>query len=287
MDSASTVPKGPAAARDRAQETLRQARAASKRRKEGSAVPECAAEFRKNGNCNRAKVKEFTSMTGDSDVKVAETLLANNEWNVAQALECLRSVPVEEGNLFPSDDGQKTVKSRVFRGMLGGKATKPWRYLMCLPRSMRGIRLAAKSMPKKMQLKELNTPKSMQFQQLTAYRQAADSLAKAERCLAHARRALSTRAAALSEPEQLRSEERQATQFKELNELQRRRQHAERSTLRGAKFKPRAMPAFGTDQIHSPMHKGLRCVRATKVFCRVSLVSRERTHCLRISWPSI
>ena len=175
---------------------------------------------------------------------------------------------------------------------------------MCLPRSMRGIRLAAKSMPKKMQLKELNKPKSMQFQQLTAYRQAADSLAKAERCLAHARRALSTRAAAihatarrciakarralstraaaLSEPEQLRSEKRQATQFKELNELQRRRQHAERR-----KIQPRAMPAFGTDQIHSPMHKGLRCVRATKVFCRVSLVSRERTRCLRISWPSI
>jgi hypothetical protein len=151
MDSASTVATGPAAARDRAQKTLRQARAASKRRKEGSAVPECAAEFRKNGNCNRAKVKEFTSMTGDSDVKVAETLLANNEWNVAQALECLRSVPVEEGNLFPSDDGQKTVNRRVFRGTLGVKATKPWRYLMCLPRSMRGIQLAVKSMPKKMQ----------------------------------------------------------------------------------------------------------------------------------------
>jgi hypothetical protein len=47
------------------------------------------------------------------------------------------------------------------------------------------------------------------------------------------------------------------------------------------------MPAFGTGQIHSPMHKGRRCVRATEVFCHVSLVSRERTRCLRISWPSI
>jgi hypothetical protein len=152
MERASAVATGPAAARLRAQKTLRQARAASKwRKQEGSAIQECAIEFGKNVNSKRAKVKELMSITGASDAEVAETLLANNEWNVVQAFECLRSVPVEEENLLPVGDGQKTVNSRVFRGTLGGKATKPWRYLMCLPRSMRGIQLAVKSMPKKMQ----------------------------------------------------------------------------------------------------------------------------------------
>ena len=54
----------------------------------------------------RAKVKQFMSITGTSDAEAAETLLANNEWNVEQALECLISVVVEEehGEGDPYDD---------------------------------------------------------------------------------------------------------------------------------------------------------------------------------------
>lgn len=45
---------------------------------------------------NRAKIKQFMSITGTSDAEAAETLLQNNGWNVEAALECLISVVVEE-----------------------------------------------------------------------------------------------------------------------------------------------------------------------------------------------
>ena len=45
---------------------------------------------------NRAKIKQFMSITGTSDAQAAETLLQNNGWDVEKALECLISVVVEE-----------------------------------------------------------------------------------------------------------------------------------------------------------------------------------------------
>ena len=44
----------------------------------------------------RAKVKQFMSVTGTTDAAAAQQLLQANEWDVEHALECFISVVVEE-----------------------------------------------------------------------------------------------------------------------------------------------------------------------------------------------